>query len=226
MNDQVLEIKALKKSYRAPDGSERPVVDLPKLKVAQAEQWALEGSSGSGKTTLLNLLAGILRPDSGSISVGGVDLAALDEAGRDRLRAEKIGYIFQTFNLLQGYTALENVLVAMSFAGQADEAKAAGLLKRVGLEGRLHDRPGQLSTGQQQRVAVARALAKRPSLVLADEPTGNLDQENARQVLRLIREACAEAGAGLILVSHDPKVTGAFSKRLKLKAHARKGGRP
>jgi putative ABC transport system ATP-binding protein len=222
MNESLLEIRGLKKSYRAPDGEERKVVDLPKLNMAKGEQWALEGSSGSGKTTLLNLLAGILRPDSGSIRLGGTELTSLDEAGRDKSRAEKIGYIFQTFNLLQGYTALENVLVAMSFAGQVDHSRAENLLKRVGLGQRMHDRPGQLSTGQQQRVAVARALSKQPSLVLADEPTGNLDESNAGQVLKLIREACSEVGAGLLLVSHDPAITRAFRMRLSLKSHKTK----
>jgi ABC-type lipoprotein export system ATPase subunit len=213
----LLEIKDLKKSYLAPDGDERKVVDLARLTMLAGEQWALEGSSGSGKTTLLNLLSGILRPDSGSIKLESMDFGELDEAGRDKLRAEKIGYIFQTFNLLQGYTALENVLMAMSFAGSLDLSKAKELLKRVGLEQRMHDRPNQLSTGQQQRVAVARALSKRPSLVLADEPTGNLDRSNAKQVLGLIREICSELGAGLLLVSHDPQVTRKFSRRLRLK---------
>jgi putative ABC transport system ATP-binding protein len=217
MGEALLEIQALKKSYRAPNGEERKVVDLARLSLAKGEQWALEGASGSGKTTLLNLLAGILRPDSGSILLEGNDLAALDEAARDKVRAQKIGYIFQTFNLLQGYTALENVMVAMSFAVPVDRPKAEALLKRVGLETHMHDRPGQLSTGQQQRVAVARALSKQPALILADEPTGNLDAANAKQVLKLIRDASAEAGAGLILVSHDPAITRTFSKRLSLK---------
>jgi ABC-type lipoprotein export system ATPase subunit len=119
---------------------------------------------------------------------------------------------------LQGYSALENVLVAMSFAGSHDIFRAESLLKRVGLGSRIHDRPGQLSTGQQQRVAVARALSKRPSLVLADEPTGNLDPSNAGAVLGLIKEICQEAEAGLLLVSHDPDLTAAFPHRLVLKA--------
>jgi ABC-type lipoprotein export system ATPase subunit len=208
----------LKKDYRAPDGSVRRVVDLAAFSMGPGEQWALEGSSGSGKTTLLHLVAGVLRPDKGSILIQGRDLPALEESVRDRLRAEKIGYIFQAFNLLQGYSAIENVMIAMSFAGKADPSRAAALLKRVGLGQRLHDRPGQLSTGQQQRVAVARALSKNPALVLADEPTGNLDEENAKEVLSLVREVCQEAGAGLLLVSHDPEVILAFPQRLSLKS--------
>jgi putative ABC transport system ATP-binding protein len=137
-------------------------------------------------------------------------MSALPEAARDRLRATRIGYIFQTFNLLQGYTVLENVLLGMSFGPGENREFAHALLKRVGLEHRLHHRPRQLSTGQQQRVAVARALANRPRLVLADEPTGNLDHANAREAMKLIREACAENGAALLLVSHDREVLSQF----------------
>jgi putative ABC transport system ATP-binding protein len=137
-------------------------------------------------------------------------MSALSEPERDRLRATTLGYIFQTFNLLQGYTCLENVLLGMSFGPGVDRAFARALLKRVGLGDRLRHYPRQLSTGQQQRVAVARALANRPKLVLADEPTGNLDPKNARESLALIREACRENGAALLLVSHDREVLGQF----------------
>jgi putative ABC transport system ATP-binding protein len=158
----------------------------------------------------LNLIAGILRPDSGTISLDGEAMSELSEPHRDRLRAVKIGYIFQTFNLLQGYTCLENVLLGMSFGPGVDRAFAETLLKRVGLGGHLRHYPRQLSTGQQQRVAVARALANRPKLVLADEPTGNLDHKNARESLALIRETCRENGAALLLVSHDREVLAQF----------------
>lgn len=137
-------------------------------------------------------------------------MSALNEAGRDRLRASTIGYIFQSFNLLQGYTCLENVLLGMSFGVGVDRSYARELLRRVGLADRMRHYPRQLSTGQQQRVAVARALANRPKLVLADEPTGNLDHKNARKALELIRENCAEVGASLLLVSHDREVLGQF----------------
>jgi putative ABC transport system ATP-binding protein len=171
----------------------------------------LRGESGSGKTTFLNLIAGILAADGGRVELDGIDLAALPEAKRDRLRADKIGYIFQTFNLLQGYTVLENVLLGMSFGPRGvDRAHAVELLRRVGLEHRLGHFPRQLSTGQQQRVAVARALANRPKLVLADEPTGNLDRTSAREALALIREVCRENGAALLLVSHDDGVLAQF----------------
>jgi putative ABC transport system ATP-binding protein len=206
----LLEISNLRKTFGGPDGVRQLVVDVPQFSLEEKAQVALAGESGSGKTTFLNLIAGILNPDAGSIRIHGDEMSALPEAARDRLRATKIGYIFQTFNLLQGYTVLENVLLGMSFGPGENREFAHALLKRVGLEHRLHHRPRQLSTGQQQRVAVARALANRPRLVLADEPTGNLDHANAREAMTLIREACAENGAALLLVSHDREVLGQF----------------
>ena len=209
----MLAVTELKKSFVAPDGERVRIVDVPQFSIAAGEQVALRGESGSGKTTFLNLIAGILAADGGRVSIDGADMTALSEPRRDRMRAEKLGYIFQTFNLLQGYTVLENVLLGMSFGPGADRAYAAEMLKRVGLEHRLHHFPRQLSTGQQQRVAVARALANRPKLVLADEPTGNLDRKHAGESLQLIREVCREQNAALLLVSHDPEVLGAFETR-------------
>lgn len=206
----LLEISQLQKSFVAPDGSRHKIVDVVAFALEERTQVALSGESGSGKTTFLNLIAGILAPDGGSIRLKGQEMSALNEAQRDRLRATTIGYIFQTFNLLQGYSCLENVLLGMSFGPGADRAFAEALLKRVGLGDKLNHRPLQLSTGQQQRVAVARALANRPKLVLADEPTGNLDHRNAREALQLIREACRENGAALLLVSHDREVLAQF----------------
>ena len=188
------------------------IVDIPAFSLEPGQQLALRGESGSGKTTFLHLVAGILAPDAGSIRLGDHDMAKLSEPARDRLRAENIGYIFQTFNLLQGYTCLENVLLGMAFGSGMDRAHAVKMLERVGLSHRFDHRPRQLSTGQQQRVAVARALANRPKLVLADEPTGNLDHKNGREALRLIRETCRENGAALLLVSHDPQVLSAFEE--------------
>jgi ABC-type lipoprotein export system ATPase subunit len=134
----------------------------------------------------------------------------LSESARDGVRANTLGYVFQTFNLLQGYTALENVLLGMMFGPGADRARAQELLERVGLKDRMHYRPRQLSVGQQQRVAVARALANKPKLVLADEPTGNLDHRNAKEALELIRKVCSDSGSALLLVSHDREVLGQF----------------
>jgi len=206
----LLAISDLRKSFRTPEGGRKTIVEVPAFTLAAGQQVALRGESGSGKTTFLHLIAGILAADAGSILIDGRDMAALGESGRDRLRATSIGYIFQTFNLLQGYSCLENVMLGMAFGAGSDRAHATAMLERVGLSHRLRHFPRQLSTGQQQRVAVARALANRPQLVLADEPTGNLDHANARESLALIRDTCRENGAALLLVSHDPGVLGAF----------------
>jgi ABC-type lipoprotein export system ATPase subunit len=228
----MLAVAELKKSFVAPDGERLDIVNVSHFAVGAGEQVALRGESGSGKTTFLNLIAGILAADSGRVTIDGVEMTALSEPRRDRLRADKLGYIFQTFNLLQGYTVLENVVLGMSFGPRgADRAHASQTLERVGLGHRLHHFPHQLSTGQQQRVAVARALSNRPKLVLADEPTGNLDRKHARESLALIREICTEVGAGLLLVSHDEEVLGQFALRrdfaeinLAIDVGARKAG--
>ena len=192
------------------------VIDIPEFSLSDKSQVALSGESGLGKTTLLHLIAGILKPDAGNISLAGREVSSLSEPERDRLRATTLGYIFQTFNLLPAFTCLENVLLGMSFGPGVDRPFAEALLRRVGLGDRLRHYPRQLSTGQQQRVAVARALANRPKLVLADEPTGNLDHANAREALKLIREACAENGAALLLVSHDREVLAQFDTVFEL----------
>ena len=212
----LLEIQGLKKTYRTPEGEAQPVLDVQEFTLEPRTQCALRGASGTGKTTFLNCIAGILSADNGMIRIDGRDVTALDESARDTLRAQKLGYIFQTFNLLQGYTCEENVILGMSFGPGADAEHARELLERVGLGDRLCYRPGQLSVGQQQRVAVARALANRPALVLADEPTGNLDPRNAREALDLIREICEENEAALLLVSHDQAVLDQFDTVLDL----------
>ncbi|HZE99847.1 MAG TPA: ABC transporter ATP-binding protein [Planctomycetota bacterium] len=208
----LLEIRDLRKSYDSPEGVRTLVIDVPRFDLAPGEQVALQGSSGSGKTTFLNLIAGILKADAGKILVDGNEVTALSEARRDEYRARTISYVFQTFNLLQGYTAAENVMLGMMFGQGPDLAFAKKLLERVGLADRMNYRPRQLSVGQQQRVALARALANRPKLILADEPTGNLDHVRAREALSLLREACRESGASLLLVSHDREVLGAFDR--------------
>jgi len=201
----LLELSHLKKAFASPEGCEHKVIEVKYFSLAAKAQVALEGESGSGKTTFLHLIAGILKPDSGSVQIAGREMSALNESQRDHLRASTIGYIFQSFNLLQGYTCLENVTLAMSFGRGVNRKFAEELLDRVGMGDRFHHYPRQLSTGQQQRVAVARALANRPKLVLADEPTGNLDHRNARSALALIRQTCHENNAALLLVSHDPQ---------------------
>jgi ABC-type lipoprotein export system ATPase subunit len=206
----LLEVRDLKKSYVSPDGVRQPVIDIPEFSVAPEAQVAICGRSGSGKTTLLHLIAGILVPDSGCVTVAGTPVSQLNEPERDRFRARYIGYIFQTFNLLPSFSCLENVLLSMSFGAGENRKIATELLRRVGLENKIDFVPRQLSTGQQQRVAIARALANHPKLVLADEPTGNLDAANAREAIGLIRETCREQGAALLLVSHDRQVLNQF----------------
>jgi ABC-type lipoprotein export system ATPase subunit len=151
----LLEINNLRKSFQAPDGSIRTVIDVAEFRIDASAQVAVSGESGSGKTTLLNLIAGILKPDSGRILLAGREMSALRETDRDRLRATTLGYIFQSFNLLQGYSCLENVLLGMAFGPGVDLGYARELLERVGLKDHLRHRPRELSTGQQQRVAVA-----------------------------------------------------------------------
>ena len=214
----VLEISNLKKSYASPSGQRHRVIDIPSFRLEEGEQVVLEGSSGSGKTTFLNLIAGILQSDEGSLSIAGNRIDALSEAGRDRIRANHLGYVFQTFDLLPGYTALENVELGMMFGKGVDPAYAQELLDRVGLSDRMNYRPRQLSVGQQQRVAVARALANHPELVLADEPTGNLDRARAQESLQLIREICRERQAALLLVSHDREILSQFDRVQSLEA--------
>jgi ABC-type lipoprotein export system ATPase subunit len=216
MPEDLLQLRGLRYAYATPDGAPRPVLDLPSFDLAPGAQVALEGSSGSGKTTLLNLIAGLLRAEPGMVRLNGEDLGAMSESRRDALRGRLIGLVQQTFNLLQGLTALENVVLAQRLGGAHDAARAQALLERVGLGQRLHDLPSRMSVGQQQRVAVARALACRPALILADEPTGNLDQATGKEVLALLRGAAQESGAALLLVSHDPAVLAQFDRRLRL----------
>ena len=210
----MLTVTNLTKSFVSPEGGLVRIIDVPAFALAAGEQLALRGESGTGKTTFLHLVAGILAADGGCVTIDGTEMTALGEPQRDRLRAAKLGYIFQTFNLLQGYTVLENVVLGMSFGPRgADRPHARAVLERVGLGHRLNHFPGQLSTGQQQRVAVARALANRPKLVLADEPTGNLDRKHAREALALIREVCREQSAALLFVSHDEEGLAQFETR-------------
>ena len=220
-----LKITNLKKQYVGPDGSVVPVVDIELLSFGTGEKTALIGTSGSGKTTLLNLIAGIVPADNGEIEFAiesektsvTQNIIRLPEAQRDQFRGQHIGYVFQTHHLLPGFTAMENVLLGMSFTGRpADKVWAKRLLCEVGLENRLDYRPEKLSVGQQQRVAVARAMANRPSLVLADEPTGALDEKNAQQVLDLILKLCMAVKSTLILVTHDMNIAKQLPRTLVL----------
>ncbi len=212
-----LVLDSVRKTYREPDGSRFEVLNIDRFELRDGEQVVLVGSSGGGKTTLLNIIAGISSPDSGRVEVDGIDITTLPEVHRDRLRAQRIGFVFQTFNLLPAFTALENVLLGMSFSGRgADQKRAKDLLARVGLSHRLTHRPSHLSVGEQQRVAVARALANSPSLLLADEPTANVDVANQDKILTLIRDACTEHNVSLLMVTHAPEVAGQFDRVEKL----------
>jgi putative ABC transport system ATP-binding protein len=178
---------------------------------------AVVGPSGSGKTTLLGLLAGLDRPTSGRVVLDGVELAALDEDARARLRRERVGFVFQSFQLIPTLTALENVQVPLELAGADDAAeRAAALLERVGLADRGHHFPAQLSGGEQQRVAVARAFSTRPGILFADEPTGNLDAANGAIVIQLMTELNAEYGTTLVLVTHDADLAARARRIIRL----------
>jgi ABC-type lipoprotein export system ATPase subunit len=213
----MLLLKDIRKSFREPDGSPLPILDIADFRVAAGEQMVLVGKSGSGKTTLLHIIAGISRPDSGTVEIAGLDITRLPEAMRDRFRADKLGYVFQTFNLLAPFTALENVMLGMAFGqGGADAGRARALLERVGLGHRLHHKPAMLSVGEQQRVAVARAMANRPKLLLADEPTANVDSGHQQQIIDLIRQNCREENVALVLVTHTAEVASQFERVEKL----------
>jgi putative ABC transport system ATP-binding protein len=209
------ELTGIRKSFARPGAGRHDVLNVARLAAAAGEHVCLVGGSGSGKTTLLNVVAGITAPDAGRVLVGTTEITALSESRRDRFRARNIGYVFQVFNLLQGYTALENVLLPLRFAGiggrQAAE-RSARLLERVGLAGKTRHRPAALSVGEQQRVALARAVVCKPTLLLADEPTANLDPANAERALALLREVASEAGATLLVVTHDDRVRSCFAR--------------
>ena len=167
---------------------------------------AIMGPSGSGKSTLMHILAGLDRPTSGTVTIDGVELTGLDDAGLTRLRRDKLGFIFQFFNLIPVLTAEENVVLPLSIAGVKPDADwIERLIKTVGLDDRRTHRPSELSGGQQQRVAVARALASKPAVVFADEPTGNLDSKSSEEVLQLLRRSVDELGQSVVMVTHDPE---------------------
>jgi putative ABC transport system ATP-binding protein len=213
----MLLLKDIKKTFREPDGRPLPILDIGEFQAAPGEQMVLVGKSGSGKTTLLHIIAGISRPDSGTVQIDGIDITRLHEAMRDRFRADRLGCVFQTFNLLAAFSALENVMLGMAFAKRgADPARARALLERVGLGHRLTHKPAMLSVGEQQRVAVARALANRPKVLLADEPTANVDAGHQQQIIDLLRQTCREENVTLILVTHTPEVARQFDRVEKL----------
>jgi ABC-type lipoprotein export system ATPase subunit len=209
----MLSVENIKKAYREPNGEWLPILNVPRLELGAGEQVVIRGRSGGGKTTLLNVIAGLATPDSGRIVIDETDVTRLPEAARDRFRARHIGFVFQTFNLLAGFTALENVLLGMTFTGQRnDPGRASELLGKVGLGQRLSHKPAALSVGEQQRVAVARALVNRPVLLLADEPTANIDPAHQQQVIDLLREVCRAENVAMLLVTHADEVAAQFER--------------
>ncbi|QDV15732.1 Lipoprotein-releasing system ATP-binding protein LolD [Gimesia panareensis] len=206
-------LENVKKSYREPDGSTLPILDIERFELKEREQVVLIGESGSGKSTLLNVISGITAADSGKVTIAGTEIVSMPEVVRDRFRAERIGFVFQTFNLLPAFSALENVLLGMSFSRKkASRERAKELLALVGLEHRLNHRPKQMSVGEQQRVAVARALANQPRLLLADEPTANVDVANQETILKLLRDACTQHEIAMLMVTHSREVASQFER--------------
>ena len=188
------------------------------LQIPHGQFVAIVGPSGSGKSTLLGLIAGLDAPTSGSVLIDNVDITRLDEDALARLRGEKVGFVFQFFHLIPSLTAYENVAVPMEIAGLDDaRARAGQLLEEVGLTGRAHHYPSQLSGGEQQRVALARALANNPPIVLADEPTGNLDSANGRHILELLRKIHHGRGTTIVLVTHDAELAAIADARLMMR---------
>ncbi len=198
-----LQVQNLGKRVQLPDG-ELTILEDVGFHIRRGDTVAIVGASGSGKSTLLSLLAGLDSPSDGSVVLEGAPLSALDEDGRARVRGEKVGFVFQSFQLLPSLTALENVMLPLELRGDAEvEAPARQILEKVGLGQRLGHYPRQLSGGEQQRVALARAFVTRPSLLFADEPTGNLDTHTGQAIIELLFALNAEAGTTLVLVTHD-----------------------
>jgi putative ABC transport system ATP-binding protein len=213
----MIELREVSKTVMS--GSEPLTILHPlSLQIPHGSFLAIVGPSGSGKSTLLGLLAGLDAPTSGSVSIDGVDITKLDEDRLAKLRGEKIGFVFQFFHLIPSLTALENVSVPMEIVGVRNaRPNAERLLEEVGLTGRGHHYPSQLSGGEQQRVALARALANDPPIVLADEPTGNLDTRNGRHIMDLLRKIHSERGTTIVLVTHDAELAATADARLVLR---------
>ena len=212
----MIKLNNVRKDYRSGNNT-TTIVDVDELNISTGEKIAIVGASGSGKTTLLNLLSGLVVADQGQIVIDGQDIAALSESMRDRFRANNIGYLFQNFHLLDGYSALENVELGMLFAsGAVKSQRAAEQLTKLGLGERLHHQPSELSIGQQARVALARATVNNPKIILADEPTGALDSASAREALDLLFEQSASHDSTLICVTHDKSVAANFDRILDM----------
>ncbi|ALZ85566.1 ABC transporter ATP-binding protein [Pseudomonas oryzihabitans] len=221
MSEVILLARDLSKVVTGAEGA-LPILQALDLELEAGDSLAIVGSSGSGKSTLLGLLAGLDLPSSGEVHLAGQRLDTLDEDARARLRAERVGFVFQSFQLLDSLTALENVMLPLELEGarQARE-QAMALLERVGLGERLRHYPRQLSGGEQQRVALARAFAPRPSILFADEPTGNLDSRTGGHISDLLFELNREQGTTLVLVTHDERLAARCARQLRLEGGRR-----
>ncbi len=218
MNTPILTARHLNKVVPSAEGELSILADLS-LDLCRGDSLAIIGRSGSGKSTLLGLLAGLDLPSSGSIHLAGHDLTQLNEDQRARLRAEQVGFVFQSFQLLDSLNALENVMLPLELEGHADaRQRARALLERVGLGQRLTHYPRQLSGGEQQRVAIARAFVAEPAVLFADEPTGNLDSHTGERIIDLLFELNREHGATLVLVTHDARLAQRCSRQICLEA--------
>jgi putative ABC transport system ATP-binding protein len=227
MSSPAVELRKVSKSYREAD-VERAVLRDVSVTLGSGEIAVLVGRSGSGKSTLLNVIAGIDQPTAGRVIVNGIDLTALDEHARTLFRRRHIGFVFQFFNLIPLLTVEENLLLPLDLNGRADAEgvkRARALLERVGLGGRGESFPERLSGGEQQRVAIARALIHEPALILADEPTGNLDVETASDVLDLLDTLAREAGRTVLMVTHSPEVVGVADRIFAIERGALVGRR-
>ncbi len=214
----VLEAQGLCKQVSSPEGTLTIVQDVS-LQVRAGESVAIVGASGAGKSTLLALLAGLDLPTRGRVLLDGEDLSALDEDGRARLRAERVGFVFQSFHLIPALTALENVMLPLELAGRSDARQAATeALDHVGLRARIGHYPRQLSGGEQQRVAIARAFVMRPAVLFADEPTGNLDTTTGAKIADLLFALNADSGTTLVLVTHDRTLAARCGRSLIMEA--------
>jgi putative ABC transport system ATP-binding protein len=214
----VLEARSLRKQVTSPEGM-LTILDDVSLAVAAGESIAVVGASGAGKSTLLALLAGLDEPTAGAVWLEGTELSALDEDGRAAARARHVGFVFQSFHLIPSLTALENVMLPLELAGRADaRAAAREVLRQVGLESRLGHYPRQLSGGEQQRVAIARAFVTKPSVLFADEPTGNLDSTTGARVIQLLFDLNQATGTTLVLVTHDRAIAERCSRVIEMDA--------
>ncbi len=220
MLEPIIQVENLKKVYHVGK------VDVPALRgvdlaVTPGEFVAIVGPSGSGKSTLFHIIGGLTDPTEGRVSVAGIDLSTLNDAGRTRLRKDKVGFVFQKFNLLPTLTAAGNIEIARDIAGRSrngsHDQHFADLLRMLGIEKRLHHKPSEMSGGEQQRVAIARALVNNPPLLLADEPTGNLDTENSQAVLDVLRALNERLGQTILMITHNPEAAGFAHRTVRMR---------